>query len=370
TYDTGKPRNRIILEGLHKSGVEITRCQADIWSGVEDKSQVRAIGSKIIFLTRWLLSYPSLIFRYLTLPRHDVVFVGYLGQLDVLVLWPFAKLRKNPIAWDAFISLYDTVVCDRKMVSPRHPLAFLLYWWEWLACRAADLVILDTRSHADFFVDKFHIPREKTTAVPVGAEENRFYPRVGPDGTNKRHETTVLFYGQFIPLHGIATIIEAARLMRNDEVRWIIIGSGQEEEKIRAMLREDPLSKMEWLPWVPYEQLIDRIAEADICLGIFGDSEKASRVIPNKVYQILAVGKPLITRDSPAARELLSPSDPGIILVHPADPSDLAAAVRRLAAKLSHQAVGPLHRELCKRVSVEAIGKKLQNILSTLIKSS
>ena len=215
TYDTGKPRNRILLEGLRRSGVEVIECRTDIWSGVEDKSQVKGLLSKISFLLRWLFSYPSLIFRYLCLPRHDVVFVGYLGQLDVLILWPFAMLRRTPIAWDAFISLYDTVVCDRKMVSKNHPLALALYCWEWLACKAADLVILDTRSHANFFVDKFHISAEKTGAIPVGAEEERFYPLSSPPSTEKPSPiTTLLFYGQFIPLHGIGTIIQAARIRR------------------------------------------------------------------------------------------------------------------------------------------------------------
>jgi hypothetical protein len=50
----------------------------------------------------------------------------------------------------------------------------MLYAWEWLACRAADLVMLDTRAHADYFVSRFKIDDKRTSSVLVGAELNFF----------------------------------------------------------------------------------------------------------------------------------------------------------------------------------------------------
>src|SRR3546814_10781357 len=125
----------------------------------------------------------------------------------------------------------------------------------------------------------------------------------------------VLFYGQFIPLHGVDTVIRAARLLRNEPVEWQIIGQGQVAPCIRAMLAEEPLPKLHWLEWVEYRQLKQFIAEAELCLGIFGPSEKAASVIPNKVFQLVAAGRPVITRDSAAIRELLPDSPPYTYLV-------------------------------------------------------
>ncbi len=331
TYDTGKPRNRILLAGLRANNIDLIECHADVWTGIEDKSQIQTFSKKLFFLFRWLLSYPKLLFDYCRLPHHDAVIIGYLGQLDVLVLWPFARLRGIPIFWDAFLSLYDTVVNDRKIVGKYHPVALLLYGWEWLACRAADFVFLDTRAHADYFVRQFHLPAHKIFSVFVGAETDIFSP-VHSENSAARNDNrfTVLFYGQFIPLHGIETIIRAARLMADDPVQWIIIGQGQEEEKIKIMLEEQPLPSLRWIPWVKYNELISWIEKADVCLGIFGESGKAARVIPNKVFQVLASGKPIVTRNSPAIRELLDSEMDGVTLVPPADPLALAAAVRKL----------------------------------------
>ena len=67
---------------------------------------------------------------------------------------------------------------------------------------------------------------------------------------------------------------------------------------------------------------------ADVCLGIFGTSGKAASVIPNKVFQIVASGRPLVTRDSPAIRELLAYGPPCVNLVTPGNALALADAIR------------------------------------------
>ena len=180
TYDLGKPRVRILLRGLRENGVEVLECHRDVWQGVEDKSQVAGWRRKARFIGKWLIAYPSLIVRYLRLPKHDAVLVPYMGQLDVLILWPFAKLRRRPIIWDAFLSLYNTIVEDRQLVRPGSLAARLLFAWEWLACRAADVVLVDTNAHGRYFIERFGIPQAKVQRIFVGAEPEHFYPSREP----------------------------------------------------------------------------------------------------------------------------------------------------------------------------------------------
>jgi glycosyltransferase involved in cell wall biosynthesis len=363
TYDTGKPRVRILIRGLKENGVEVIECHKEVWSGIEDKSQIKGPFSKVLLLLKWLLAYPVLIWRYLRLPRHDVVIVGYLGQLDVLVLWPFARLRGIPIVWDAFLSLYNTVVEDRRMVGQRNPLAWLLWAWEWLACRAADRVVLDTDAHGNYFARTFSLPRRKLQRAFVGAEDDVFSPfdrtKTVADGG-----MSVLFYGQFIPLHGIDTVVRAAKLTEPGGFRWTIVGTGQEAPRIRALVDRLQPGNLEWIEWIPYRQLIDRLHRAGVCLGIFGDTQKAAMVIPNKVFQILMSGKPLITRDCPAIRELVSNDNPGIWLVPPDDPEALANAVR---AALRSQPVEALHDDIRTRIKAINIGQAFLSDIEALV---
>ena len=372
-YDTGKPRTRIIRSALREAGIEVVEIHYDVWRGVEDKSQVSAKRERLRLLLAWLSAYPRLVARYLRAPAHDAVVITYPGHLDVLVLSPFALLRRRPVLWDAFLSLYDTVVLDRRMVGARHPVAWLLWIWEWLACRAATRVVLDTRAHADFFQQVYGLSEDRTGAVFVGAEPDVFCPDAAmKEGqVTTAAETTILFYGQFIPLHGIETIVRAAQAASDRPYRWILIGQGQEESRIRRLLEEGPATKLEWIPWVPFHELIGWISRADICLGIFGNSGKASRVIPNKVFQVLSAGRPLITRDSPATRELLSSDDRGVYLVPPADPEALVEAVERFRADQSTDSLsgGNLHGKVRERFSLAALGRSWSTVLNKAIES-
>lgn len=363
TYDLSKPRTRQILEAVRNTGSRVTEVHANVWQGSEDKSVL----SKREFVKRtilWLFAYPGLIFRFLRSDRPDVVVVCYLGHLDVLLLLPFAKLKRTPIVWDAFLSLHDTVVMDRKMVSRKNPVAFFLRAWEWLACRAARVVVLDTDAQAALFREAYRLDRAKVTSAFVGAEASVF-PAVARSDAD--HRKKVLFYGQFIPLHGIPTILEAARLSSaaNLAIDWTIIGTGQMADEVADLLKNDPIETLDWIEWVDYPELVQHIASADVCLGVFGDSAKAGRVIPNKVFQILTAGRPLVTRDGPGIRELIPVGAEGIELVRSADPSELLAGVKRLIGGAPYPT--DLHADLRARFSNEALTQRWNDILRKAI---
>lgn len=326
TYDTGKPRSRILISGLRSAGVDVKEIRAGVWDDVADKSQVHSTLSRFGLLLRWLLSYPMLAWRLCRAERPDAIVVGYPGILDILVAAPIARLRGIALFWDMFISIYDTVCMDRALFRPDSVRGRLLYWLERSALHRADLVFMDTRAHAARIERLFGLEHGSCGAVWVGAETEYFTPMpTRPEGGGKAME--VLFYGQFIPLHGIETIVLAARRLRTLPIRWRLIGQGQESSRIRKLLAEDPLPNVDWVEWVEYAELRRSIATADVCLGIFGASEKATSVIPNKVFQIVMSGRPLVTRDSPAIRELLAPGAPCVTLVPPDDPDALAVAV-------------------------------------------
>jgi glycosyltransferase involved in cell wall biosynthesis len=361
TYDTGKPRVRLLLTGARRVGVEVLECHEHVWVGVEDKSQLRGLGRRLQLLKRWLLAYPSLIYRYVRLPRHDAVIVGYPGVLDVLVLWPFTRLRRTPLLWDVFLSLYDTIVLDRRLLSPWSPAAWVIYGAEWLAARAATRAFLDTETHAGYFGRLFGVHPKRLASVPVGVEEELFTPAGADDPAEI---FTVLFYGQFIPLHGLDVVIDAATLVarQTQRVRWVIIGQGQEASRIDARVFANNLSTVQRINWVPYEELRDWIRQADVCLGIFGTSEKAHNVIPNKVYQALAMGRRVITSDTPAQRELLVYGAEALItFVQAGDASGLAETVLRLHAD------DRLPRQVRIVVGAGEVGQRLQEIVNETI---
>ena len=332
TYDTGKPRVRLLREGLRRNGAQVFEIQYPLWDAIEDKSQVRGAKRWLKLAASALLAYPRLVWRYLRAPKHDVVLLAYPGAIDLFVLRLFAWMRGVPIAWDWFLSAYDTIVLDRKLVSPRNPLAWFIHGVEWLAARTADIVFMDTAAHARRMEQVFGLAHGRIGRVWVGAETSAFAPVDEASAENGQRPFTVLFYGQCIPLHGALTIVEAAGLLRFAPIAWLLVGTGQDAPRIDAYLARLALPRVRRVDWMPYERLREAMARADVVLGIFGTSDKAASVIPTKVFQAVMARRPLITRDSPALREFLPDAPPFVQLVPPGDARALADAVERARA--------------------------------------
>jgi len=334
-----------VISCLRRAGVEVIERHEPVWEGEEHKW-----GAGLGALAR--LSATEA--RLLRPPKEefDVVVVGYPGHFDL----PAARLaaRGRPIVFNPLVSLSDTLVGDRRRFSAGSPAARLLRWLDRRALRAADLVVADTQANADFLQELAGLARGSVAVCLVGAEEEVFQPPWSPSGR-------FLFVGKLIPLHGVATILAAARLA--PELEIAVAGSGQ----LGHLLRERP-ANVEWIPWIAYERLGDAYRGALCALGIFGTSDKAARVIPNKVFQALACGAPVLTADTPAARELLVDGESGL-LVPAGDPQALAQAMRSAAADrslLDRIAEGGL-RAYREHASEDVLGRRWGGILEGIL---
>ena len=310
TYERDYPRNAQVISCLRRAGVEVAERHVPVWDGRRDNwSAGLGAAARLAAAEARLLRPPG--------GEFDVVLVGYPGHFDL----PAARAaaRGRPVVFNPLVSLADTFVADRGRFRPGSPAARALAAVDRRAFRAADLVVADTRAHADHLAELAGLPPERVEVAFVGAEDRLFTP-----GRRPADPFTVLFVGKLIPLHGLDTVLQAAR--ETPELRFRLVGSGQLEPLVHA---RPP--NVDWIRWVEYERLPDELRRAGCALGIFGASGKAQRVIPNKAFQALACGTPLVTADTPAARELLTGGE-SALLVPPGDAHALATALRRLAA--------------------------------------
>ncbi|HUJ73507.1 MAG TPA: glycosyltransferase, partial [bacterium] len=243
-----------------------------------------------------------------------------------------SALPSLPLVFDPLISKYMTRVLDYRQVS-RFSIRALHNWLkDKVSLTRADLVVCDTAANATYFHEHFRIPREKLSIVPVGVNTELFRP-VPELGAARPQGGTCLvgFYGGFIPLQGVQVIVDAARLLESHrEIAFELVGTGFQYRRILAQLERSPLPRMHLPGWVPYEQLNARINAYDICLGIFGTGPKTDLVVPNKVFHYAACGKPIITKDTPAIREVFH--DGSDISLVPPTPEALAARILALWA--------------------------------------
>lgn len=261
--------------------------------------------------------------------RPDLVWVPCFRQRDVLAARRWSRRRQIPLVFDPLISAYDKQVNERRKFPADSRAARRLLAWEKKRLCAADCLLCDTPDHALYFQAQFDVPASRTAVVWVGAEEGLFQPK--PLWVKPQDEPLeVLYYGSFIQLQAPQTIVEAAHIYRGPPVRWTLLGDGPLRARCEQLARG--LSNVRFEPWIPYPELPHRIHQADILLGVFSRSDKAGRVIPNKVFQALACGRPVVTRQAPSyPQELQRETASGIEWVEPENPKMLAETIARLA---------------------------------------
>ena len=341
-------RNDVLLRALRRQGYTL-----DV---IGESSPVRSITRT----TARLL--PALARRLLT-RRYDLVMVGFYGYL----LAPAVRmLTRAPLLFDAFVSNYDTLCYDRQVIAPASFSGRVIYQFDTRIVRAAQHLLLDTPQHAAYFVDTFGLEARRVSWIPVGCNEDIFSRRSAPP---QQAKTIVLHYSTFLPLHGVDVILRAAAHLRTAPIHFRLIGDGPLLAAMQALAAEFQLANVEFLPPVPLTTLAEEIANAHICLGgHFGSSEKSQRVVPGKIYQMMAMQRAIVAADSPANRALLTHEE-SALLAPAGDPAQLAATILRLHADpaLRITLATNAHRTFAAECSEPVIGARLASIIATLL---
>jgi glycosyltransferase involved in cell wall biosynthesis len=147
-----------------------------------------------------------------------------------------------------------------------------------------------------------------------------------------------------MPLHGADVIVEAAALLDHDpEIRFVLVGAGQTKAAVVERARALGCEHVSFVPPCQGDDLRALLCSADVWLGVFGDSEKTKVVVPNKVVDALALGKPLITADTPAIRRVL-------------DSTQVRTVPARDARALADE-IGALHADATARAALANAGR-------------
>jgi glycosyltransferase involved in cell wall biosynthesis len=324
TYDTkSHPRVGVILDGLRTYGDNVTEANAPLgFSTAQRVDFMHRPWTLYRFAGRVLARWWQIGRQALTLRRRgrpDATIVGYLGHFDVILarlLFP-----RDTIVLDMLVFAADTA---RDRGFARWGMLGLLSALDRLAIACATIVAVDTEEHLDLLPVR---QRPKGIVVPVGASEEWFAAALRSATPAGAAPVRVVFFGLFTPLQGAPVIGEALGALAGlDRIQTTMIGTGQDLAASREAARDN--HNVTWLDWVEHDRLPDFVAGHDICLGIFGTSAKARRVVPNKVYQGAAAGCAIVTSDTGPQRRTL---DDSAIFVQPGDGQALANALRSLA---------------------------------------
>lgn len=307
--------------------VFITTKNIDYIRNTQEINLLRQAGHEVTIIGSGEKSYPRrLLYVYYRMAitsfkQFDTVFVGFAPQL-VVPFWKW-KWKKNRLTIDFFISLYDTLVFDRKKIREGGLPAKFLKCLDTLTVQAADTVISDTKAHGAYFVSEFGLRKDRLKVVYLEADRSVYYPMDVPKPLEYENVFIVLYFGSILPLQGIDIVLKSAEILRKEKgIHFYIIGPVKESEKFES-------DTVTYIPWLSQKELAEHIAMADLCLaGHFNrDIEKAKRTIPGKAYIYRAMNKPIVLGENPANHELYEETEKETYFVEMGNPKELAEVI-------------------------------------------
>lgn len=261
-------------------------------------NQIDVIFSKSnYYLVRIIHIYIKLIIK--KVKNYNFIFIGFAPQL-ILPIFEW-KFKCQYVVIDFFISLYDTLVFDRKVIPKWSYLAKILKYTDKITLNFAKHIIVDTNAHLKYFASEFDVDENKFEIMYLEADHSLYYPRVQDKIARLQEKFVVLYFGSMLPLQGIDVVLDAVSQFKNDrKVYFQLIGP------IHSKYEKPICENIEYIEWLEQKELATYIANADLCLaGHFSkDIKKADRTIPGKAYIYDAMKKKMILGDSIANREI------------------------------------------------------------------
>ena len=345
-YDIAYPRNRMVRAGLAAAGFGVVEARA------EGKRAWR----------RW----PALAAAWSRVAqRSDLVLVPEFRHKDV----PLARALKGarPLVFDPLVSRWDTLVEDWRLHAQGSAQARWNRAIDRWSFRAADRLLCDTWAHGELFVE-LGAERTRLRRVLVGAEPAFFEVAPPPEQGPVR----ITYIGGFLPLHGIATLLEAVELLEARASKLPpfvvqLVGDGIDHDEARATARKLGLTRVEFTGRIAYADAPRVLASSHVALGAFGKGEKTGRVIPHKLWQGLAAGRAVVTGDGDGPREVFT-DGVHLKLVPRGDAASLADVLAGLVASRElRERLGAAGRaRACELGTPEAVGCQLAEALAGL----
>jgi len=300
----------------------------------------------------------------------EIFILGFRGhEIAWLVRW---LTRGKPLVIDAMMSPYAAMKEESKLGFAGRLLAPLWRRYESAMLQQADAVLTDTRLHCEYYRNEFGMPADKVTAVPVGAIETSSTEPVR-SGADSTEPFRVLFYGSFLPLHGVDVIVEAAALVADLPIEFQFIGGNPAQgRQLRAACSARGVTRYAHRAWVPFELLMqNEIPRSDLCLGgPFGGTSQARRVVTGKTSQCLAQGKATVV--GRIEEDVGYVDRVNCLLVEQGNAKALADAIRwALAHRPELAVIGQRGKALySQRLSTRVIGERMLPMLRRLVDKS
>lgn len=248
--------------------------------------------------------------------------------------WFIAALRRKPFLLE-IRDLWPDFAIDMGVLKSR-VLIKLSRWLEHFLYRHADHLLVNSPAYRDYLLSR-GVAAGKISFVANGVDPDSFRPETDGSGFRRQWDCEGKFVAVYAGAMGMAndlgTILRAADLLRDQRnIQFLMVGEGKERASLEAQAKSMGLPNVKFTGPVPKSAMGACLAGADVCLATLMDIPMFTTTYPNKVFDYMAAGKPVVLGIDGVIRDVVQ-AGPAGLCVHPGDSTALAAAVKRLSVE-------------------------------------
>lgn len=342
-------------------------------------------------LRTWLLPFANRrayerLLNYLSFYLSSSITGSFLQQPDVIIAtspqlfvglagWWLGRIKRTPFIlevrdlWPESITASGMGRQGSMAVRALQALSAFLY-------RTSDHIVVVTPAFKEDLVTKWKVRPEKISVVENGVETDLFTP----DGSADTVKSALGFAGRFVVsyigtlglAHGLSTVLQAATLLQKNfpDILFLFIGEGADKERLVTLAQEQNLVNVRFLPQQPREKIPALIRASDLCLVPLKKAPVFRTVIPTKMLEFMACGRPVILGVDGQARQVLEEAKGGLF-IEPENHNALSEAVlhlyqdstlrQTLGRNGRNHIVEHLSREHTAKIYIEVLEKVISN---------
>lgn len=318
------------------TGTQIRNQGEEVYQGVR---VVRAYGLPTVqrglfWRTISYLSFiPSSLWTGIRVRNVDVVLGTTPPIFQLPSTWIVARLKRKPFVLEV-LDLWPDFAVGMGVLQNR-----FLIWLARVAERffyaRADYCVVNAPGYADHLA-RFGVPRDTITFIPMGVDIRLFQPDETGAAFRRQWQLddkfVVMYAGSLGMANDLDTFLAAAAELRQEEqVQFVLAGGGKERTRLESRVRQWGLTNVTFAGHFAKKDAGAVLAAADVCVATLQDIPEFRLPFPNKVFDYMAAGRPILLAIDGDIRQVVERAEAGIF-TPPGDGIALAAGVRQLLA--------------------------------------
>lgn len=246
----------------------------------------------------------------------------------------------------------------------------VLGWLELFAYRKCNYIVPVTDAFRRYMLDK-GVPGEKITVIKNGVDLSFYQPgdkdlafacELGVEGK---------FVASYVGTHGMAhhleTVLEAAQQVNNPDVVFLLVGDGAERQRLKNLREEMGLENVIMVKQLTKEQMPVLWSITDVSLVLLKKSDLFKTVIPSKIFESMAMEKPIVIGVEGESREIIDAANAGVG-IEPENAAELAAVIEDLCdnRSLVTELGANGRRYVAKHFDRTVLAQRYENLLVSL----